>query len=805
MPRLKFIFILFFLHLLSTVNAQVLKIRDVISNQPLEFVTVYSPSLQIHISSNQKGQADISSLAGVDSIVIKLLGYKTENYSFSKLETKKFKIYLQPSELSLQEVVVSATRWDQEKKDIPSKITTIQKRDVILQNPQTAADLLAASGDVFIQKSQLGGGSPMIRGFATNRVLITVDGVRMNNAIFRSGNIQNVISIDPLVVERTEVIFGPGAVMYGSDAIGGAMNFYSLNPRVSTNGNLFTTGSALVRYSTANNEKTGHLDFNLGLKKIVFLSSFSYSDFENLKMGAHGPDRYLRKDYQTIIDGNDTILQNSNPRIQVTSGYHQINLLQKIRFSPNEKWDFQYGIHYSTTSNVPRYDRLLERDKNGIFRDGEWYYGPQIWQMNVLNVVHNNETPFYNKFRFTIAQQFFEESRHNRNFKSSSINHRTETLNAYSVNLEFDKPLKEKHDLLYGAEVVSNGIGSFAERENLNTGLVTPLSTRYPNGSEWNSFGGYLNYLFRANQKISFQSGLRYSHIIADATFDTTFFSLPVPKAKVNSGAVTGSTGIAFRPNSKWQFNLNLSTGFRAPNIDDIAKVFDSEPGAVIVPNPDIKSEYAYNAEVGITRIIKDFVKIELTSFYTHLDNAMVRREFVLNGKDSILYDGQMSRVLAIQNAASAFVYGIQSGLEIKLPYGFGLMSRFTYQVGKEELDEGGSAALRHAVPWFGVTHLTYNRNKLKADVYIQYQSAVKFNEMPPSEIAKKHLYAINEGGNPYSPQWITINFKAVYHVTDFLLLNAGVENLSDLRYRPYSSGISAPGRNFIFSVRTNF
>ena len=85
-------------------------------------------------------------------------------------------------------------------------------RDARLRNPQTTADLLGQIGSVFIQKSQMGGGSPMIRGFATNRVLMVADGVRMNNAIYRSGNNQNIISIDPFSLEDAEVIFGPGSI-----------------------------------------------------------------------------------------------------------------------------------------------------------------------------------------------------------------------------------------------------------------------------------------------------------------------------------------------------------------------------------------------------------------------------------------------------------------------------------------------------------------------------------------------------------------------------------------------------------------
>ena len=164
----------------------------------------------------------------------------------------------------LDEIVVSANRWKQNSKSIPQKISVITASKVALQNPQTAADLLTISGKVFMQKSQQGGGSPMIRGFATNRLLYAIDGIRMNAAIFRGGNIQNVISLDPFATESTEVLFGPGSVMYGSDAIGGVMSFQTLTPQFSSEEKAFVTGSAVTRYSSANNEKTGHFDVNVG-------------------------------------------------------------------------------------------------------------------------------------------------------------------------------------------------------------------------------------------------------------------------------------------------------------------------------------------------------------------------------------------------------------------------------------------------------------------------------------------------------------------------------------------------------------
>ncbi len=76
---------------------------------------------------------------------------------------------------------------------------------------------------------------------------------------------------------------------------------------------------------------------------------------------------------------------------------------------------------------------------------------------------------------------------------------------------------------------------------------------------------------------------------------------------------------------------------------------------------------------------------------------------------------------------------------------------------------------------------------------------------MPVGEQGKTEIYAKDENGNPYSPGWYTLNFKALYQITNYLAVSAGLENITDQRYRPYSSGISAPGRNFILSLRANF
>lgn len=704
----------------------------------------------------------------------------------------------------LDEVVVSASRWKQNSKNIPQKITVITSQKVALQNPQTAADLLTISGKVFLQKSQQGGGSPMIRGFATNRLLYAIDGIRMNTAIFRGGNIQNVISLDAFATEKVEVLFGPNSVMYGSDAIGGVMSFQTLMPQFSSEDKTVVSGNAITRYSSANNERTGHLDVNIGWKRWATVTSISSNDFGDLRMGSHGPEEYLRPFYVQRQNGVDVVVTNDEPLVQKPTAYSQINLMQKVRFQPNENWDFQYGLHSSETSSYSRYDRHIRYNNAGLPLYGEFYYGPQKWIMNNLNVTHQSKSKFFDEMSLRLAQQFFEESRVSRNINNPNREIRTEKVNAYSFNTDFTKATSEKNKVFYGLEYVLNDVNSTGVNENIIDVTSQDGSARYPLAT-WQSIGLYLNDQYKISEEMLLQAGLRYNQFVLKADFDTTFYPFPFTEANIDNGSLTGSAGIVFRPTEKWVISSNLATAFRSPNVDDVGKVFDSEPGSVVIPNPDLEAEYAYNIDLNVAKLFGKNVKVDVSTYYTLLVNALVRRDFTLNGSSEIVYDGELSQVQAIQNAAKANVYGIQFGFDAKLPSGFRFSTDLNLQKGEEELDNGDKSPSRHAAPFFGISRLGYVSSKLDFELNVQFSDKVSFEDLAEEERGKTEIYATDRDGNSYSPSWYTLNVKSMYKLNQNFMLTAGLENITDQRYRPYSSGIVSPGKNFVLALRAKF
>lgn len=708
------------------------------------------------------------------------------------------RVTLKPSQKTLPAITIG-TPLELDSDELPIDMVRLDPEKYKLQPVQTTADMLAASGSVFVQKSQYGGGSPMIRGFSANRILIVVDGVRMNNAIFRGGNLQNIISVDAFSIDEGEVILGPGSMLYGSDALGGVIDFHSIEPKYFEEDSSMVSGNAVFRTSSASLEKTIHANLNYHGKRFSLVSSFTTSDYGDLRMGSKGPDEYLRTEYVERINGMDSVVQNPNSRIQVGSGYKQMNALNKFRFRPHEDWDISYAFHWSETTDIPRYDRLIQYS-SGSLRYGEWSYGPQKWQLHSVNVIHEKNHKLLDRMKVNFGIQKFEESRNDRSFGSDILRERTERVASTNLGVNLEKTLKDSSNFYYGVDFVFNTVRSYAWSSNLQNGESTGIASRYPDNSRWESNSAYLSYKRKIGHKVNWLSGIRYNRIFTDVVFDTSYFQFPVTRVRQSVGALSGSTGIAWRFSRLWRANANVSTGFRAPNIDDLAKVFDSEPGNVIVPNENLQPEYAYTADMGVKYTDKESATFETSIFYTILDNAMVRGDYSFNGQDSILYDGQMSKVEALVNSDQASIYGISVAGKWNFIDNMWFKGACSYQHGSTS--EG--QPLRHVAPVFMNAHITYELPKWQMDVYTLFNGGRKFEALAADEQDKPHLYARDENGNPYLPSWYTINLSGSYSYQGISVV-LGIENLLDKRYRSYSSGITAPGRNIFASVTYKF
>jgi len=803
MARLfKLIFLFFILTLSLCTFGQQLRIYNLTSLAPVQNVSIFNLGQTKSVLTNKEGGVDISGFAATDTLMFQHTAYFTQVIDMPTLKKMKYSVGLAERTIQLDQVIISASKWEQNREEIPNKITVIPATKIAFENPQTSADLLGISNEVFIQKSQLGGGSPMIRGFSANSILLVNDGVRMNNAIYRSGNLQNVVMIDANSVESSEVIFGPGSVIYGSDALGGVIDFHSKKVKLGNDSLSNISGNALARYSSANNERTGHIDFNFGRKNWGFMTSVSYSMFDDLRQGANGLPEFDRDFYAERINGVDSMVKNNNVNKQIPSAYNQVNVMQKFFVKLSDHVDIGYNFQFTTSTDIPRYDRLDEY-ADGELKYAKWYYGPQQWMMNAVQLDLHDYEKWFDNAKILLAWQNVKESRIDRKFGNDLLRTRTEKVNVLSLNADFDKDLNERSSLYYGVEGVYNYVNSTGFSEDISSGQIQAVATRYPDGgTDYTTAAAYVSLKSNLSKKITLQAGLRYSYVYMDSKFiDTTFYDFPYSEIKLNTGALNGSLGMVYRSATQWQINANLSSGFRAPNLDDIAKVFDSEPGNVVVPNANLKPEYAYNIDAGFIKKFGENIELNLTVFYTYLVDAMVRRDYTVDGQDSIIYDGELSKVQALVNTGEAQIYGATASFFADINTHFSFKTTYTYMKG----EDGDGYAVRHVPPSFGSSSLFYTAHKLKLEAYANYNGQISYENLTPSERDKPQMYAVDDSGNPYSPAWLTLNLKGSYQINEMFQLNLGFENILDKRYRPYSSGISAPGINVILALRVKF
>ncbi|MBA2328872.1 MAG: TonB-dependent receptor [Flavisolibacter sp.] len=708
---------------------------------------------------------------------------------------------------NLEEVIIYSNKFAERKKNLAQKIDVIAQRQINLLNSQNTGDLLVNTGNVFVQKSQQGGSSPIIRGFEASRVLLVVDGIRMNNAIYRSGHLQNVITVDQNMLERIEVLYGPASTLYGSDALGGVVHMRTKQPNLSATDKLSVNGSAFARYSSANKEKTMHADVSLGGKKLAWLQSYNLSDFDDLKMGSNYhemyPDFGRRSSYITTVNGIDSIVTNDDDRIQKFSGYKQWDVTQKLLYQQNQNVSHLLNVQFSNSSDVPRYDRLQDI-RNGNLRFAEWYYGPQKRELAAYELTIN-ETNIFTNIRSIISYQHIQESRHQREYRQyTRHDNRFEDLSVWGATLDARK-LWTKHELTVGADAQLNDVKSTAFRKNIFTGETFALDTRYPNGkNKMNYFGIYAQHIYKMNEgKIVFNDGIRLQTVsLHSAIKDNTIFNLPFSEIKQNNTAVTGNFGLIFMPQKNLRMHASLSSGFRAPNVDDAAKIFESNTASrqVIVPNAQLKPEYTYNIDLGITSSLASIIKVEATGFYTLFKNAIALAPAQFKNADSILYNGIMVKVFSSQNINKAFIYGFSSNLTIDPFKNLRFFSTISYTCGRLKPGAGGEVPLDHIPPLFGKTSIEYDNKKMHADFYILYNGWKRLRDYNPSG-EDNAQYATPDG----TPSWMTLNFKTSLYFNAGFTLQTGIENLLDRNYRHFASGFSAAGRNFILALRVNF
>lgn len=799
----KLLFFAFFLLVMGWTYAQkTIEVIDIATYKPVANVLVSkSDQSALFGKTNENGEIQLN-LKELN-FLFSHPDYLSLVVTVEEIESSKYKVFVNQNVNSFEEIVVSASKFEEKKNDVAQKIQVLRASEIASQNQSSTADVLANTGNVMVQKSQLGGGSPIIRGFETNKVLMVVDGIRMNNAIYRGGHLQNIVTLDNSIMDRVEVVFGAGSVVYGSDALGGVMNFTTKSPTLSSNNELLVKASAFTRYFSAANGYSGHADVSVGTKRFGSLTSFTYSKYGDLRQGANRSP-YVgnfgsRPWYAATFNGVDSMVMNADTNVQVGSGYTQYDLLQKFTFKQNTAMTHKLNFQLSNSGDVPRYDRLTQMSGSNP-KYAMWNYGPQKRLMAAYTLELTKKNKLFDQGRVILGYQSIEESRISRKFNNVWENHNVENLDIFTLNADFAKKIN-KHEFRYGAEAYLNKVNSTAFANNVAVDSSKAISTRYPDGgSSMKSAAVYATHTWEVCDKFIINDGLRFSYVGLNANFtDKTYFPFPFNSINQNNSAFNGNLGFVYLPSKTWRITGNFSTGFRAPNVDDLSKVFESVPGSVIVPNPDLKVEYTMNGELGVSKEILPGLRANVNVYYTKLTNAIIAQNGQFQGADSILYDGQLSQVMSTVNAGKAYIYGIEGALAGQLNKYISVLGTVNYTKGRVVTDTV-LYPLDHIPPVFGKFSVISSVNRLRTEFFINYAGWKRIKDYNMNG-EDNFGYATAQG----MPSWFTLNARVSYAITKDISLQVACENILDQNYRQYASNISAPGRNFILTLRGNF
>ncbi|MCD6544961.1 MAG: TonB-dependent receptor, partial [Flavobacteriaceae bacterium] len=560
----------------------------------------------------------------------------------------------------------------------------------------------------------------------------------------------------------------------------------------------------------------------LQMKKFASYTSISHSKFGDLKMGEnrrHGFDEWgLQYEYSNNTNKfyNDYSVKNSNPNRQRNVGFDQTDILQKIFVPLSKKSDLMFNLQYSTSTDINRFDKLMERDDDKL-KYAEWYYGPQVRLLLSTQLNLDLQKKWLNTGTVTMAFQNIKESRIDRKFNSFNRASKFEKVQVYSLNGDFSTNLSKSNNrnFGYGFELAYNDVTSRSKGEVLevNGNDIIGISdtyvvqTRYPDGgSSYLSSAIYADYRQDISKKSTLNTGIRLTNTVLQAEWiDETYITLPDMDITLTNTAVTLTAGYVFKPNKDWQLNAVFSSGFRSPNIDDIGKIREKR-GTVTVPNVDLQPEYAYNFEAGLLKYFsnKNYY-LGFTTYYTLLNNYIVRAPFILNGNSTIIYEGEEVNIVANVNNDNAYIVGGTATFKGNITDRLQTKAAITYTKGKAY---DTNEPLSSIPPLFGSFDINYNHNKFETGFSFIFNGRKKLEDYNISEgidNIEETPFIIEKDKYYGTPSWQTLNFYSRYKATKNIDLLLNIDNIFDRHYKEFASAISAPGRNFSFTILGSF
>ncbi len=776
-------FLPFLVSLLLILNVKTISAQPAHKSQSSEihgiiFNEDYQPVNDAHIIlqypsrndvSDKKGRFELGPLdAGTYTIRIEHVSYQTLELKKVKVKSGRIAvldtIFLSTGIYQSENVIITATRTGQKLSELIPIVSMVDRREIERRNSQTSAEALREESGIFIQKTNHGGGSAIIRGLSSNQILILVDGIRLNNSTYRLGNHQYLTTVDNNMLARIEVVHGPLSVMHGSDALGGTINLVTESPQFSEGANQINYNFS-NRYATADQAKTVHAGINYITSKLVFQSGFSYKNYGDLRQGTTNISNKLK----TAIPGNT----------QKPSAFTAYDFNGKIIYTPGEKQKLIAAYQQSRQDDVPRFDKYAYNGFN------KWFYTPQKRDLLYGVYENKNKLGFINSFRSTFSYHRQQEGREKQKLPQSSLTKELDDVATLGFMFQAQSTYKT-HLLHYGLDLYLDQVQSSAQIiDSTKTSQAT--RGRFPDGARYNSLGIFLEDEYHFSKAWQLDAGIRYS------VFNTAF---TISQDAVQNSyqkqfrALTGSIGLMFKPNMWSSFSSNFAQGFRAPNLSDLTKFGESKGAVFEVPNLAVKPEEALSLDLNY-KVNLPKLKMVAAVYYMRISDLLISAPDLYKGKPKIISGTDTLNIKSKQNAGEAFITGFEWSLRYGFAPGFNFRSNLAYTYGENKTARDPVGGIP---PFFGLAGLSWQKQDLFLETYTRFA-------MEQPRLSKDDLDdpRIPPGG---TPGWFTLNMRVEYEISPSIKVNFAIENILDQLYREHGSGINSPGRNFIFGLK---
>ncbi len=656
--------------------------------------------------------------------------------------------------MTIDEIQVLATRRPTEMRKVSAALSIITSDDI--RRVKLTTDALAAQTGVYLQQTTPGQGAAIIRGLIGSEILHMVDGLRLNNAIFRNAPTQYLALVSPSTVDRIEVLRGAPASLYGSDAVGGVVQVLSRMPNFEGAETEYKR-TILARFDTAEIGRAIHASFDAGNQNLAGLVSIDYLNSGNRRTG-------------------------SGERIGPT-GYESKGVRFAVVSTPDQRRSWLFDFQYTNQPATPRIDELVAGFGQTEPSSSEFWFAPN--ERLFAHVRHTRAAGLWSAdWNLDFGWQRIVDDRVTRNFSSAIRNHEANRSDLLGLTVNASRE-SGQGSWIIGGEYYHDNVSSQRFEEDLSTGQTSAMQSRFPDDSEIAQAAIYANLQQRIGDRHSLSGGVRLSAVDID-----------LPETAISAGAslslndLSVDVGWIFDISDRSQLVANIARGFRAPNIFDMGTLGERPGNRFNIPNPALDSEHVTQFDIGI-RGSTDGYRTELILYGLHYQDRITS---VLSGAQTP--DGR--DIVQSQNLAEADIWGIEAAAVFAFRDNLVIDAIVNFAHGEEKASGSSAVPADRIPPLNGRVGLRYQPNEsLTIEPSIVF--AASQTRLSPRDIRDVRIDPNGTSG------WLTANIRASWQPDERWRISASLENLLDDQYRYHGSGIDAVGRNLSVSLEARW